>query len=391
MNGIVDIMDIKTGNTKSVLNTLRFSDQLTKKDIALHTCLSFATVSNLCNELKSANVICNFKKEQKSVGRKPNSLSLNFDHFCILALDMQLEYTLGLAILNLKNDIIWKDSYDISNLTKASEILKFAKEAFDKIIELRHLNEVEFIGVGAAVPAVYDSDTSTLSLSAIAMFEQVPLKQMLGDAFGMMPYVDNIANIRALSVHTRFPEMNNIVCLDVSQGVGVGAISEGNLIRGKHGYATEVAHVPIGDPNLLCPVCGGTGCVELELSLEGMLHYSTDLLHTDSLIHRWNYFVKLLSESKLDGREFAEHIGTLLGKLASILINLFDPEVFFITGYITDVFDILAPYFQQQLSQRCKLALQQGLKIQVEKQDSCNSDVFIGLSDAVYNRWEPLR
>lgn len=56
----LDIMDIKQNNIKSIMKVLRESDAqsgMTKKEIADRTGLSFATVSNLCNELLERCVV----------------------------------------------------------------------------------------------------------------------------------------------------------------------------------------------------------------------------------------------------------------------------------------------------------------------------------------------
>jgi len=390
LNAIQDVTDIKSGNTKAIVNVLRFSDQLTKKDVSEQTHLSFATVSNLCNEMKERNILTDVKRSGKSVGRNPNVLSLNCDRYCMIALDMQLENDLGIAILNLRNDVLLERSYDISRLKSAEEIVRFAKRTCDACVAELGLENADFIGIGAAVPAVYDSKTGLLTLSAVDLYERAPLKELLYDAFGLPPYVDNIANIRAISIHTRFPELNNLVCMDVSQGVGVGAISEGNLIRGKNGYATEVAHVPIGDPALICPSCGGRGCVELELSLGGMVRYYPEIDRSLPLFGRWEEFVRLMRLRDEKSRRIAARIGTVSGSLASILINLFDPDTFFVTGYISDIFDLIEPSFSEQIRQRSRMSVDAGLKIRSERSDP-SSSVYVGLSDTVYNLWDPLK
>ena len=61
----LDVMDIKQHNVKSIVNVLRFSageSGLTKRDIADRTALSFATVSNLCNELLERGIVEIVKK-----------------------------------------------------------------------------------------------------------------------------------------------------------------------------------------------------------------------------------------------------------------------------------------------------------------------------------------
>ena len=60
----MDITDIKAENVKQILNHLRFSSGLTKRELADMTGLSFSTVSNLCNELKDSHVL----NEEKSSG-----------------------------------------------------------------------------------------------------------------------------------------------------------------------------------------------------------------------------------------------------------------------------------------------------------------------------------
>ena len=58
---INDLLDIKAKNTKLILNTLRFQPSLTKKEIADLSSLSFATVSNLSNELKAMDIFVDGK------------------------------------------------------------------------------------------------------------------------------------------------------------------------------------------------------------------------------------------------------------------------------------------------------------------------------------------
>lgn len=387
---INDCIDIRAKNTKSILNSLRFQPMMTKKKIADITALSFATVSNLSNELKAMNILEDSKIDEKRVGRSPSALALTQTQYLIIALDLQLENTLGFAILNLQNNIIEENTYDISDLKSAEEIVVRAKTIFDEFLAAYPVKDVRFIGIGAAVPAVFDSNDSRLVLSAVPIYEKSPLKDLLSETFSIPAYVDNIANICALSLSARYPEQKNILCMDISQGVGVGIISDGNLLRGKNGYATEVAHVPIGDSSLKCPYCGGYGCVETELSLTGMMRYFPEIQESLPFQERWTQFKEHMSTDTETAERLTRRLGFLSGRLATILINLFDPEIFYVSGYVVDIFERLEPYFQEEIKIRCEMALRRGLKITVGQDSMSDKHVYIGVSDALYDMWFPL-
>ena len=102
----LDVMDIKQHNVKSIVNVLRFSageSGLTKRDIADRTALSFATVSNLCNELLERGIVEIVKKNSMSVGRTPSTVNLAYNRFCTVCLNLQMKGVLGIAVLNIRN------------------------------------------------------------------------------------------------------------------------------------------------------------------------------------------------------------------------------------------------------------------------------------------------
>jgi predicted NBD/HSP70 family sugar kinase len=258
---INDIIDIKNKNAKNILDVIRFDDSYTKKEIAEKTMLSVATVSNLCNEMQERGIVMGNKVAEVRVGRRPNSVSFCYEKFCIVALDLQLENSLGFAIVNFRNNILFNELVDISHLSSPEEIVGFAKEKFEEYKANNDVGDVQFVGVGVSIPAVFDFFDETLIGSSVPRYEGVPFKRLLTEAFGMRTYLDNCAKLRAVSEEAR-TKFSNIVCMDISQGVGLGVISEGNLVCGKNGYGRRLPISPIGDMANGSPWFGGYGCVE---------------------------------------------------------------------------------------------------------------------------------
>jgi len=386
---INDVIDIKLRNIKDILNVLRFKAGMTKKDIARETGLSFSTVSNLCNELREIDIILEKKQNTNTIGRTPFTLSLNYSKFYSICIDLQLENTLRIAILDLVNNIHIKKVYDISEMKTTNEIVQFTKRSIDHLMKLVGVGMEQIIGVGISVPAVYDLMNGCLVNSSVLIYENAPLKEEFKQVLDLPIYIDNIANFYALSKRTYFPEVHNIVCMDISQGVGVGVISEDALVRGKNGYGTEVAHIPIGNPEKKCKLCGGYGCVEVELSLDGILTYRDGgQTESEPLLTRWNNFIQELRDQPELAQSVAARTGQLAGQLATILINLFDPDFFFIGGYISDLPVSIKPFLKSEVDLRCDKSIERGLEITYEKRDS--EQIFVGISNTVFDGWSPL-
>lgn len=383
---VEDVVSIKQHNIKKLITAVRFNDSLTKKDISHQTKLSIATITNLCNELIAKGIVSEGEySTEVRIGRTPNLMKFHYDRFYVLALDFQFDNVVGLSVLNLRNEICFSDSMRIVPGAAVSDIIDMAKGRLGQVIVDMGIRE-RIIGVGASVPAVYDRNDGLIKCSSIPRYQNSPLKKMLAEAFGYPAYVDNCANIRAISAYAQHPS-SNIVCLDVSQGVGCGAVIEGEILRGKNGYAAEVAHIPIGDATRRCPTCGSYGCVETDLNVENIISQFQEIDQTLPLPEKWKQCIALLHERSGEVRPLLEHLGMLLGQVASILINLFDPSDFYVTGYITDIFPLIEKPFWAEVRSRSaeSIALHNNLCIK-----NCDwSDVYIGISDAMYHRWLP--
>lgn len=384
---INDVVDLKNKNAKIVMDLIRFCDNLTKKDIAEQSALSITTVSTICSALRSLGIVSEQRTANSRVGRIPICISFNYDAFFVIGIDLQLFNTLGLAITNLHNEIIFSKTYDISDIQSVEDIAAFAKKQIEQQVAALKLDSSHFIGVGISVPAIFDAVDNCLISSSINKFNGVNMKQVFGTQFQLPIYVDNSSNFKAISVHTT-SKISNIVCLDISQGTGVGIICNDALLRGKNGYGAEVAHVPIGDNSLRCPSCGSYGCIEAELQLEHILQHYPNYDPAKNADSQWKSFVEYVGNDPDSFKPLLERIGYLIGSLTSILVNLFDPSLFLITGYIADLFPLIKPYFMEQVQKRCSLSLSRGLTFQIE--DYHSSSIYEGICDTIYDNWSPL-
>lgn len=124
------------------------------------------------------------------------------------------------------------------------------------------LSQVEAVGV--SVPSPLDPDRGVvLNPPNLPGWHEVPVRDLLQDAFGVPVFVENDANAAALAEwHFGAARgFRHVVYLTMSTGVGGGLILGGRLHRGVFASAGEVGHAPLewdGEP---C-TCGLRGCFE---------------------------------------------------------------------------------------------------------------------------------
>ncbi|MBM7581588.1 putative NBD/HSP70 family sugar kinase [Caldicoprobacter guelmensis] len=386
---INDIIDIKQKNVKDVIKCIRFSDDLTKKDISQRTGLSFSTVSNICNALKSKGVVDEVKDVNNySVGRTPHFIRLNYDRFFVLCLDLQLEGFLKMALMDLRYNIVFKHEEYALIFKDASEIISYSYEKFKYYVGKLGVITDNIIGVGAAISGIFDTEKETVVSCAVPMFENQPLKRMISELYGMPAYVDNESNLSVIAVSAQEGLDKNIVYVYIGEGTGLGVIVDGVLLRGHRGYGAEIGHIPIGRLRKVCESCGSYNCVETDLSIKGFLYkyYGRDGLKDISA--GWNKFVSSVLSEEKKALEVINENGTILGELVSILVNMFDPSVVYIGGVITPIFDKLLPFVQAEVEKRLVV---RGSEVPPIKCDyESDYSMFKGSCEILVEKWNPI-
>lgn len=384
----MDISDIKLGNVKEILNCIRSQNGLTKKEIAFRTGLSFSTVSTVCNALSEKGLLYE-RKGTSSVGRIPNQVFMQYDHFLTLCLDIQRQNIMGFAILNYRNEFLLHEQYDVSHLNGIREIAVYAHELFQQKRSLPQFQASKFLGIGVIVSGIFEKRTEIILNSAILSMEGAPVKAVVEDVFQMPCYVDNESNLCAISVQQQHPDMCDFLYMHISQGVGIGIVANGTILSGYDGYAAEIAHLPFGNPKRRCPVCNNYGCIEPELSISGLLHDNGIWNETSaSDEEQWSQMVHEIQSGNPAYSEFLREKGELIGKVLFVLIDLFNPQQVFIGGEIADIFEQIRPYAENVIRKHCFMVRDHILPIQCDFQSSVN--MVLGLNHVMCEKWEPL-
>jgi predicted NBD/HSP70 family sugar kinase len=218
-------------------------------------------------------------------------------------------------------------------------------------------------GVGVAFPGMMDRSGSVVVRAPGLAWRDVPLKAPLAAALSLPVEMENAAKACALAQvwEARGVTMPaDIVFLSVSDGVGVGVVVGGDLLRGRHNVAGELGHLPLSIDGPRC-ACGATGCWEAYISnLATVSRYlgssiqpkepaQTPALTVEDLVDR---------ARRGDVRAHASLLTTAryLGLGLASIVNAFDPVRIYIGGEITTAWDLIGPTVQASLGERTLVA-----------------------------------
>jgi predicted NBD/HSP70 family sugar kinase len=150
----------------------------------------------------------------------------------------------------------------------------------------------------------------------------------------------------------------DFVFLSVSDGLGVGVVSNGQLLRGRHNAGGEFGHIPLALEGPRC-ACGSRGCWEAHVSnLATVSRYlgreldpgkpipaEVAALTVEDVISRSRQG-DALAVAALNAT--ARYLGTGL----AAVVNAVDPARIYVSGEITTAWDSLAPIVRAALDER---------------------------------------
>ncbi len=202
--------------------------------------------------------------------------------------------------------------------------------ALERAVEELFEDGVAAIGLG--VPSTVDQAHGVAVSSVNIPFADVPLRQRIGDRFGVPCGIDNDANAAAIAEWKvgAGRGTRHMIMLTLGTGVGGGLILDGKPYRGSVGAAAELGHLVIEHDGRPCQgSCTGRGHLEA---------YATGVAATKEAdeVFGAGADTKLVLERAREGDERAlellDGIGRRLGSALGSLVNIFDPEAIVIGG-----------------------------------------------------------
>jgi predicted NBD/HSP70 family sugar kinase len=230
----------------TVLATLFESAPLTRPELADRTGLSRPTIADSVRRLLGTGIVAEAGVRRGQLGRVPTYYALAPTAGFVVAVDLGGN-NLRIAVADLGGTIVAEDRQDSREsgaehvAAHAAEMIRAAvRDASDALGPLRR--------VGVSAPGVIHADGRTMSF-AHNLGDDGPFDLLtpLEAAVGAPVVLDNNVNCAALGERWRghAQTVATFAFVAVGAGIGMGLVHNGDLVRGAHGAAGEVAYLPL--------------------------------------------------------------------------------------------------------------------------------------------------
>lgn len=343
---------LKGMNESLILNVIRRNGYASRSEIAKITNLTPPTVTNIINRLIDSGLVKEDKLGESSGGRPPVFLKINNEAFNLIILIIgtnAMEGYLVDAEINIKD----KKYVNIKNESQDSILGLLTKT----IKEIKKSSKNKIAGIGVVVRGPVRSSQGISVFSPNIGWRNVPIKEMIEKEFDIPAFVEN--DVRSMALGEFYngvaKDVENMVFLKVSYGIGATIILDGKIYRGINDIAGEIGHTTIDVAGPKCS-CGNYGCFEAVASEKALINNVIKRIKegSKSIIYQYvagdfdNITPDLVYKAVEENDDIAsaelKKIAIYLGIGIANIVNVFNPELVLITGgiarakqYIEDV------------------------------------------------------
>jgi predicted NBD/HSP70 family sugar kinase len=262
-------------NRDIILELLRLRQPIARVDLAELSGMQRSTVSLIIEQLIEEKWVVEGAMVRTPRGRPPTMLSLNRD-LAILVADIRPSQA-TLAVIDLNGHFLSREVVRLASDPKIG-----VSRIAEGMLRLRSQHKQgTFEGVGVSLPGRVDPETHQLILAPnlSAKWTKFDIKAALERELDLQVEMDNAANACLLSElwFGGMQNVRNIVVVTISEGVGTGVLTNGQLVTGRRGLAGEFGHIQIDPAGMLCS-CGKRGCWETFASSRAALRHHAELL-----------------------------------------------------------------------------------------------------------------
>ena len=344
-------------NRQIALTLIGSHQPISRADLARRMKMRRGAVSLLVQELLDERHIIEGTTGEAARGRRPTLLYINTRQRSSVAVDVRASRTFLMLA-----DPMGRPRSEIVTMPTARDPRRFIAALAERILQLLEDDATDAgkcEGIGIVVPGMVDSGTSRVLNAPTLGWRNVDLRGRLTAATGLAVHVENAGRACALAqvweAHRAAAPVRNLVFVSVSDGIGVGIVVNGEVLRGRHNIAGEFAHMPLSLDGPRCS-CGAIGCWEAHVSNVATLTRYFGRAPLVAAVHDPTFTMdQLMARARTGDRKALAALqvtARYLGLGLAGVVNIIDPDCVFIGGEIVAGWDLIGPTVRAALAER---------------------------------------
>jgi predicted NBD/HSP70 family sugar kinase len=352
---------LKRANLTELLRLIHYGGEISRSRLAEEAHITRSSVLGLVAELEERGLVEQVNGSATGEVGRPSMLVRADD--AVVAFTVAPRYdSIVVGTVGFSGRVLHRSTRIVQQLPSPEE---FTEAAADLIAEHMALLApgTRVAGIGVAIPGHVRTADGIVDSAYSLAWNDVRLAELLSGRTHLPVWLDNDGSLAAVA-EQRFGAgrgMNDMILLfGAVGGIGGGLIVDGNLVRGRDGYAGELGHVPISDDER-------AGYAGIPGSLDSMVN-RLELLDVLGL-PRADDTTLAAAIAKRSGEAAVDRVlarqADYLGRAIGLLINMFNPEAIVLTGFLGTLFDarragVMASVRRdslERLADRCEVLL----------------------------------
>nr|WP_302477620.1 ROK family transcriptional regulator [Aeromicrobium stalagmiti] len=343
--------DVRRHNLGTVLGHVHRAGRLSRAELTARMGLNRSTIAGLVTELESLGLAEQAKPSGARIGAGRPSVDVKARTGAyVLAVDLRVD---GLTVARVGLGGVVQ-----ARATGPVPAGHDPEAIASSVVELMRLvvKDVDpgaaLVGVGVGVPGIIRAEDGLVRLAPNLGWRDVPFAKILASRLGPVaaPVLGNDADLGALAEHLRGAGVGveDLVYLSGEVGVGAGVIVSGHKLEGAGGYAGEIGHMPFLPDGKLCH-CGAHGCWETEIGAEAI---ALAIGCPPERVGALGEFLEGVHDAPDDLRLVGRHLGRGLAGV----VNLLNPRVIVLGGYLRSLFPLVHDDVESELAVHALIA-----------------------------------
>lgn len=383
---IDSVIDIKRKNVKSILDYARFRSGWQKRDAAQELDLSFATVSNIINQMLECGLLEQTEVNLKAVGRAPKGYQLVADRFVLSTMDIHTPDAVMLTLVDLQRKPVAQRVCTGLDTDSIGGFIDGLSQEYLRLLASTPYDESRVIGSVAVIPGTYDTKSQMVVGTHNRLFRDQPLLEMLEHVMHHPVSLENDANLAAFSKASE-QDLHYLIYLYCGNGLGMGAVSGGQILTGANGFSVEISHAPFGNLGRKCRFCGHTDCLQEDVSPRGFVSKYLGTVIEDEAFNSamWEDFLQALERKEPRATAAALDNAKVLGRALSTASSILRPEKIILGGLPHGLFEGMRSVMEEEINSRER----HNAFIKVRFDPDFRHTTAIGGAERLYRDWFP--
>jgi len=345
-------------NLIKLFNEIRKNGPIPKSRSGLDLHVSKPTRYSLMKELINENIAVERVTTQGGTHRRTSVIDVKSNHFFSLGIDIHME-GIDLKLMDLKHNIkehlFFPNKIDRKKCISTDSrnvVIERIQTGINKIIDSSGVNPEEIIALGISDAGTIDrKEGVSISNPYIPEWVDIPIANILTRIIPAPVYLMRdsnliaIAEIRSLGLK----DINDLLCISLRQGLGLGIFINGQIYTGETGNAGEWSQMNIISVQKKGYATGNKGSLDTLLGLNSILDLCSKGIEN---ISAKKVFKEYESENEKIVAPLNKYISLLSIQMAN-LVSIFDTGNFILAG----IFINCGYKFIQQLTNNVKTHL----------------------------------